>query len=86
MSHALRITLLILAVCILSAGQVWLSHIRVDVSEQVAQLKQERNAMKQDVQNLSLEVASLLRPDTLRRLAREKMGMHAPTPMQVVKP
>jgi len=78
--------MLILTVCVLAAGQVWLSHLRMDVSQQVAQLKHERNAIKQDVQNLSLEIASLLRPDTLRRLAREKMGMHSPTPMQVVKP
>jgi len=86
MKQALRIPLLILVVCLLAAAQVWLSHLRVDVAQQVTLLKHERNAIKQDVQNLSLEIASLLRPDTLRRLAREKMGMHAPTPMQVVKP
>jgi len=86
MKQSLRIPLLVLVVCTLAAGQVWLSHLRVDVAQKVSQLKHERNAIKQDVQNLKLELASLVRPDTLRRLAREKMGMHAPTPMQVVKP
>jgi len=86
MLRALRIPLLLLSICLLAAGQVWLSHVRVDVSQQVAKLKQEKNIIQQDVQGLKLEFASLMRPNTLRRLAREKLGMHAPNSMQVVKP
>lgn len=86
MLKILRMPLLLLSICLLAAGQVWLSHVRVDVSQQIAKLKQEKNIIQQDVQGLRLELASLMRPDTLRRLAREKLGMQAPKPMQVVKP
>ncbi len=86
MLKAMRAPILVFSICMLAAGQVWMSHLRVDVAQQVAKLKQEKSILKQDVQNLKLELASLMRPDTLRRLAREKMGMRAPGPMQVVKP
>lgn len=77
---------LVFTICVLAAGQVWLSHLRVENAQQVAKLKKEQVLLSQNVQNLKLEFASLVRPDTLRRLAREKLGMHAPSPMQVVKP
>ncbi|MDX8388675.1 MAG: cell division protein FtsL [Ghiorsea sp.] len=86
MLKSMRIPLIVLTVCLLAAGQVWLSHLRVDVAQRVSKLKQERNTVKQEVQNLKLELASLMRPDTLRRLAREELGMRAPKPMQVIKP
>ncbi len=70
---------------VLAAGQVWLSYKRVDVAQDMARLKKENILLVQDVQSLKLELASMMRPDTLRRLARE-MGMAAPTAMQVVKP
>ena len=70
----------------LAAGQVWLSHLRVNTAQDAASLKKEKVILEQEVQGLKLELASLTRPDTLRRLAREKLGMHAPTPMQVMKP
>ncbi len=80
------IPLLAITVCLLAAGQVWVSHLRVDVAQHVTRLKQEKNLLQQEVQGLKLELASLMRPNTLRRLAREKMGMRPPVPMQVVKP
>ncbi len=80
------ISAFVISVCVLAASQLWLSHLRVDVAQQLEKLTQERDALQQDVQGLKLELASLMRPDTLRRLAREKMGMRPPTPMQVVKP
>jgi len=81
-----NIPLFVAVICVLAAGQVWLSHLRVGAAQSITELKQDRLRVQQDVQNLKLELASLMRPDTLRRLAREKLGMHAPTSMQVVKP
>lgn len=85
-SLRLHLVLMALVVCTLAAGQVYLSHARVGVSQQVAMAKATQTLMHQEVQNLKLEVASITRPDALRRLAREKLGMFSPTPMQVVQP
>ena len=85
-SRSLAIASMVLVVCLLAAAQVWLSHIRVGTTQEIVKLKQEKELLQQDLQNLKIELASMLRPDTLRRLAREKMGMHAPTPLQVVTP
>ncbi len=80
------IPLLVISIGFLSAGQVWLSHLRVVVAQQVSSSKQEQRLVQQDVQNLKLELASLMRPNTLRRLAHEELGMQAPTSMQVIRP
>lgn len=80
------IPLLVILIGVLSAGQVWLSHLRVVVAQQASHAKQEHRLVQQDVQNLKLELASLMRPNTLRRLAHEELGMQAPTSMQVIRP
>ena len=80
------IPLLVILIGVLSAGQVWLSHLRVVVAQQTSHAKQEHHLVQQDVQNLKLELASLMQPNTLRRLAHEELGMQAPTPMQVIRP
>ncbi len=77
---------LVLSICVLAAGQVWMSHLRMEIAQHTSKLKQEKLVLNQEVQSLRLEFSSLIRPDTLRRLAREKLGMHAPSPMQVMKP
>ncbi|MDQ6983198.1 MAG: cell division protein FtsL [Ghiorsea sp.] len=76
---------LVVTIGLLAGGKVWVSYLRVDTEQNVGQLKKEKVLLVQDVQNLKLELASMTRPDTLRRLARE-LGMSAPTAMQVVKP
>lgn len=76
---------LFVGIGLLAGGQVWLAYMRVDVVQDMTTLKKEKALLVQNVQNLKLELASMKRPDTLRRLARE-MGMAAPTAMQVVKP
>jgi cell division protein FtsL len=76
---------LFVGIGLLAGGQVWLAYMRVDVVQDMTTLKKEKALLVQNVQNLKLELASMKRPDTLRRLARE-IGMAAPTAMQVVKP
>jgi len=85
-SLRLHVVMMILVICALAAGQVYLSHVRVGISQKVAEAKVAQGQVQREVQNLKLEVASITRPDTLRRLAREKLGMFSPTPMQVVQP
>ncbi|MDQ7002923.1 MAG: cell division protein FtsL [Ghiorsea sp.] len=81
-----QIPLLVIVFGALSAGQVWLSHLRVGVAQQVSSAAQAQRLAQQDVQNLKLELASLMRPNTLRRLAHDELGMQAPTSMQVIRP
>lgn len=81
-----QIPLLVVVIGALSAGQVWLSHLRVGVAQQVSSAEQEQRVVQQDVQNLKLELASLMRPNTLRQLAHDELGMQAPTSMQVIRP
>jgi len=70
---------------LLAGAQVWQAYLRVDTAQEFTKIKKEKVKLQQDVQSLKLELASITRPDTLRRLARQ-MGMSAPTSMQVVKP
>lgn len=73
------------AIAVLAGGQVFVSYLRVDTAQEIGKLKKERILLEQDLQSLRLELASMSRPDTLRRMAR-KLGMSAPSAMQVVKP
>ncbi len=77
---------LVLLICVLAAGQVWLSHLRVETAQVHVSLKIERDILLKAVQGLRLELTSLVRPDTLRRLAREQLGMNSPRPSQVIQP
>ncbi len=76
---------LVATISLVAGGKVWVSYLRVDTEQSVSQLQKEKVLLVQDVQNLRLELASMTRPDTLRRLARE-LGMSAPSAMQVIKP
>ncbi|MDQ7004456.1 MAG: cell division protein FtsL [Ghiorsea sp.] len=76
---------LVAAIGILAGSKVWVSYLRVDTEQVVSQLQKDKVLLMQDVQSLKLELASMGRPDTLRRLARE-LGMSAPTAMQLVTP
>lgn len=77
--------LLALAVVVLAGNQVWLSHLRYEVSLKSQRLLVEQTTIKQQTRALSLEIASLTRPDRLREYAR-KLGMGPPRPMQVLHP
>jgi len=69
----------------MAAAQVWLSHLRFELSQRQQTLIRERDAARVENNRLRLEIASLTRPDRLRRIARE-LGMAAPRPVQVVRP
>jgi len=79
-------SLLFLSVAILAASQVWLSHLRLETSQQTAALQQESAKLHEKIQVLGLEYASLSRPNRLRQLAHRKLGMQAPRSIQVLRP
>lgn len=80
-------TLIALGCCgLVAAGQVWLSHMRIELTQKTQKTQDERTALSHELQGLRLEVASLSRPERLRRLAQTKLDMAPPRPMQVLQP
>jgi len=75
-----------LTITLLAAAQVWLSYLRIELSQQSYKLQQGIDKQHVEIQVLGLEYASLARPDRLRQLAQQQLGMQAPLPMQVLEP
>ncbi len=69
-----------------AAAQVWLSHVRYELSQQTQRLNAEKQALALEVSKLNLEVASLTRPERLREIAQRRLHMAPPRPLQVVHP
>jgi cell division protein FtsL len=69
---------------VLSAAQVWLSYIRYDLSLEAQSLAAEKQTALKEISKLRIEIASLTRPERLRQLARTKLDMAPPNPMQVI--
>ncbi len=79
---------MIIPVClaVLAGAQIWLSHVRNELSLDTQRLVAEQKAIRQESSALRLEVASLSRPERLREYAMTTLGMAPPTPMQVIHP
>lgn len=73
-------------VAVLAAGQIWLSHLRYELSLANQQVEKERQLALKETSTLRLELANLTRPERLRKLAQEELGMGPPKPMQVMHP
>lgn len=71
---------------LLAACQIWLSHLRYELSLDSQELNTEKQEMLGEVSQLRLELASMTRPERLRQLAQQKLGMAPPKPAQVVSP
>jgi len=85
MSGGLKMWMLIpFGLAVLSGGQVWMSHVRNELSLQTQALLTQQKAVRQESSKLRLEVASLSRPERLREYAIATMGMAPPKPMQVI--
>lgn len=70
----------------LAGGQVWLSHLRNNLANDIQTVRNEQAQLRQEMQKLQIEMASLTRPERLRSVARDKLGMRPPLPAQVLKP
>jgi len=73
-----------LCLAVLAGAQIWLSHVRNEVSLQTQRLVAAQKVVRQEASKLRLEVASLSRPERLREYAMTRLGMAPPTPMQVI--
>lgn len=76
----------IVIVALLAAGQVWLSHVRYDLSQNTQILVAEQQKVALETSSLRLEIASLTRPERLRQLAQTRLHMAPPRPIQVLRP
>jgi len=77
---------LLLVPGLLAAAQVGMTHQRLELARQHAAVQQEVRSVHAEISRLTLELATLSRPERLRRLAVSKLGMRPPTPMQVIRP
>jgi len=71
---------------LLAAGQIWLSHLRYELSLETQALSSEKQIVQGESSKLRLELASMTRPERLRKLAQQELGMAPPSPAQVVHP
>ncbi|GAV19539.1 cell division protein FtsL [Mariprofundus micogutta] len=69
---------------VLAAGQIWMSHLRYELSLESQQVNKEQQETLKQASTLRLELASLTRPERLRKIAQEELDMAPPKPMQVV--
>jgi len=85
MFSAVRFWMLMpLCLAVLAGAQIWLSHVRNELSLETQRLAAEQRSVRQESSKLRLEVASLSRPERLREYATETLGMAPPKPMQVI--
>lgn len=81
----LKIWMLIpLCLATLAGAQIWLSHVRNELSLETQRLVTQKKVVRQESSKLGLEVASLSRPERLREYAITTLHMVPPKPMQVV--
>lgn len=71
---------------LLAAGQIWLSHLRYELSLETQKLNAEKQDALGESSKFRLELASMTRPERLRQLAQQKLKMGPPKPAQVIYP
>jgi len=76
----------VLLLALFAAGQVWLSHIRYELSQHTQSLMAKQQTIALETSRLRLELASLTRPERLRKLAQTRLHMAPPRAMQVLRP
>ncbi|MDX8403058.1 MAG: cell division protein FtsL [Mariprofundaceae bacterium] len=86
MNSKLAIALPITCIAMLATGQVWLSHTRYETSLETSKIQKAQSEQKHEIHKLELELASLTRPERLRKIAQSELGMAPPRPMQVLRP
>jgi len=74
-----------LALVVLATAQVALAHQRLDTAGQVNRLQRDVRQIEDEINRLNIELTMLTRPEQLRTVALEQLGMRPPTAMQVIK-
>ena len=71
---------------LVAAGHVSLSYYRNGLAQYKAEVMRAHRSLAGEVDQLHIELASLSRPERLRKLAKTKLGMAPPSPLQVLRP
>ena len=72
-------------VAVLAGAQIWVSNMRNELSLETQRLVKAQDVVRQESTKLRLEVASLSRPERLRKYAITRLGMVPPKPIQVIR-
>jgi len=75
---------LALLVSVLACIQVGVAHERLQVVAEQSLLQRDVRQVEDEISRMNIELATLMRPDRLRKVAVEKLGMRPPSAMQVV--
>ncbi len=75
-----------LVVSSLAALQVGLSQRRLELAERQHQLQRRLRGLQHETDRLRVELATLTRPERIRRQASGRLGMRPPLPQQVLRP
>lgn len=75
-----------LSVAAMATAQIWLAHSRYAIAHEATLARHHMEDMQADINRLGLELASLSRPERLRELAKDRLGMAPPLPGQVWRP
>jgi cell division protein FtsL len=74
------------AVLVLATAQVALAHQRLETAGRYNQLQHDVRQAGDEISRLKIELAMLTRPERLRAVALDQLGMHPPTAAQVINP
>lgn len=78
--------LLCLAAAVLATAQVAVAHQRLDTAAEYNRLQRDVRQISDEINRMNIELAMLTRPERLRTVALEELGMRPPTAKQVVNP
>jgi len=76
--------LVVLVASVLATMQVGIAHQRLQVVAQQSVLQRDVRQLEDEISRMNIELATLTRPDRLRRVAVNELGMRPPAAMQVV--
>jgi cell division protein FtsL len=75
-----------LFVAAMATVQIWLAHSRYAIAHEATLARHHMEDTQAEINRLGLELASLSRPERLRELAKNQLGMAPPLPGQVWRP
>ena len=73
-----------LALVLLATAQLGVAHERLETAGQYNAMQREVRQLNDEINRMNIELTMLTRPERLRSVAVEQLGMRPPTAMQVV--